>query len=77
MHLLQMLGQQPFGIICDNVSANFTLPFQPKLCPFFVLPNQIRWARGCWWLRNLVGFKFQIQIKKYQKGNHYFVIKKP
>jgi hypothetical protein len=77
MHLLQMLGQQPFGAICDNASANFALPFLPNLCPFFVLPSQIRWTRGCQWLRNLVGFKFWTQIKKYQKVNHYFVIKKP
>jgi hypothetical protein len=28
MHILQMLGQQPFGTICDNANANFTLPFE-------------------------------------------------
>jgi hypothetical protein len=37
MHLLQMLGQQPFGTICNNVSANFTFPFWPNLHLFFVL----------------------------------------
>jgi len=37
MHRFQMFGQQPFGTICDNASANFTLPFRPNLCPFFVL----------------------------------------
>jgi hypothetical protein len=47
MHLLQMLGQQPFGIICENVSANFKLPFWPNLCAFFVLPSQIRSTKGC------------------------------
>jgi hypothetical protein len=50
MHLLQMFGQQPFGTIGDNASANFTLPFQPNFCPFFVLRNQIKWTRGvCGW----------------------------
>jgi len=24
-----MLGQQPFGTICDNASANIALPFDP------------------------------------------------
>jgi hypothetical protein len=24
-----MLDQQPFGTICENASANFTLPFDP------------------------------------------------
>jgi hypothetical protein len=59
MHLLQMLGQQPFGTICDNANANFTLPFRPNLGPFFVLSSQIRWTRGCEWLRNFVDFKFR------------------
>jgi hypothetical protein len=59
MHLLQMLSEQPFGIICDNANANFTLPFQTNLCSFFILSNHIRWTRRCDWLRNLVGFKFQ------------------
>jgi len=31
----QMFGQQPFGTICDNASANFTPPFQPNIHPFF------------------------------------------
>jgi len=30
MHLFQMFGQQPFGIICNNASANFTFPFRPN-----------------------------------------------
>ncbi len=47
-----------FGTICNNASANFTLPFQPNLCPLFVLSSQIKWTRGCRWLRNLVNFKF-------------------
>jgi hypothetical protein len=55
----QMLRQQPFGTICNNASANFTLSFRPNLRPFFVLPSQIRWTRGCRWLRSLVGFKFR------------------
>jgi hypothetical protein len=76
MHLLQMFNQQPFGTICDNASANFTFTFKPNLCPFFVLLSQIRWTRGCQWLRNLVDFKFRITTKKYQKKNHYIVIKK-
>jgi hypothetical protein len=59
MGFLQMLSQQPFGTICNNASANFTLPFQPNLHPFFVLPSQIKWTRGCRWLVNLVDFKFQ------------------
>jgi hypothetical protein len=72
-----MLNQQPFGTMCNNVSANFTFSVQPNLRPFFVLPSQIRWTRGCRWLKSLVGFKFQISTKKYKKVNHYFVIKNP
>jgi hypothetical protein len=36
-----MFGQQSFGTICDNASANFTFPFQPNLHPFFVLPAKL------------------------------------
>jgi hypothetical protein len=46
MHFLQMLGQQPFGMICNNTSANFTLPFWPNLHPFFILSSHIRWKGG-------------------------------
>jgi hypothetical protein len=46
MHLLKMFGQQQFGTIWNNAHANFTFPFWPNLCPFFVLPNQIRWTKG-------------------------------
>jgi len=54
------LVDKQFGIICNNENANFTIPFRPKLHPFFVLLNQIRWTKGCQWLRNLVSFKFRM-----------------
>jgi hypothetical protein len=33
MHLLQMFRQQSSGMICDNASANFKLPFWPNFHP--------------------------------------------
>jgi hypothetical protein len=36
-----MFGQQPFGTICDNANANFTLSFQLNLHPFFGLQNKL------------------------------------
>ncbi len=58
MHLFQMLGQQPFGIVCDSASANFALPFRPNLRPFLVFPSQIKWTKKCKWLRRLFNFQF-------------------
>ncbi len=43
--------------LAQYANANFTLPFRPNFCPFFVLPSQIKWTRGCRWLKSLVSFK--------------------
>jgi hypothetical protein len=75
MHLLQMFGQQPFGTICDNASANFTFRFRPNFVhslSFWAMLGGQGGADG-WeaWLISSSGPKPR-NIKK----NHYFVIKK-
>jgi hypothetical protein len=62
-----MFNQQPFDRICDNASTNFTLPFWPNLHPFFFLLSHIKWTRGCWWLRGLVGSNSRPKSKTIKK----------
>jgi hypothetical protein len=71
-----MFGQQPFGAICDNASANFIFPFQPNLRPFLSFQTILGGQGGASGLKAWSVSSSEPKSKNRLRKCHYFVIKK-
>jgi hypothetical protein len=65
-HLAKYVTMQVPTLPLSNFT-NFTFPFRPNLCAFFVLPSHIRWTSKCRWLKYLVGFSSRPKPKTIKK----------